>query len=106
VAVGVALDTLYSARAGIAPDSLIERVFPVLRKLRFTIHHPALDSRAADGRRELLGGLDEFREHLGGRLTLLMLCDVGRGIDVHDVDLPLMERCIDELRSMSSAWGG
>ncbi len=102
VAVGVALDALYSARAGIAPDSLIERVFPVMRGLHLAIHHPALDQRGADGQREVLAGLDEFREHLGGGLTLLMLCDIGRGMDVHHVDQPLLDQCIDELRSMAS----
>ena len=104
VAVGVALDTLYSARAGIATDSLVERVFPVMRRLHLAIHHPALDQRDADGQREVLAGLDEFREHLGGELTLLMLRDIGHGVDVHAVDHKLLERCIDELRSMASAW--
>jgi len=101
VAVGVALDTLYSARAGIAPESLVGRVFPVMRGLRFATYHPALDWRDPLNQREVLAGLDEFREHLGGELTLLMLCGIGRGIDVHQVDLKLLEDCIDELRSMA-----
>lgn len=100
VAVGVALDTLYSARAGIAPASLVERFFPVMRGLRFPVYHPALDWRDSPGQREVLAGLDEFREHLGGELTLLMLREIGQGIDVHEVDLALMESCIDELRAM------
>jgi 3-dehydroquinate synthase len=104
VAVGVALDTLYSARAGIAPASLVERVFRVMRALRLAIHHPGLDQRGADGQREVLAGLDEFREHLGGELTLLMLRDIGNGIDVHEVDHKLLESCIDQLRSMASEW--
>lgn len=101
VAVGLALDTLYSARSGIAPQSLVERVFPVLRGLRLALHHPALDWRDALDQRKVLAGLDEFREHLGGELTLLMLQDIGHGIDVHEVDYALVESCIDELAGMA-----
>ena len=47
----------------------------------------------------MLDGLDEFREHLGGRLTVLLLEDVGRGIDVHQLDETLIGDCINELRT-------
>ena len=100
VAVGLALDTLYSARAGLAPAALIERVFPVLHALRFTIYHPALDWRDEDGRRVVLQGLDEFREHLGGELTVLMLREIGSGEDVHRIDPGILGTCIDELRAL------
>jgi 3-dehydroquinate synthase len=101
VAVGLALDTLYSARAGIAPQSLVDRVFPVLKGLRLAVYHPALDWRDALDQRKVLAGLDEFREHLGGELTLLMLQDIGHGIDVHEVDYALVESCMDELGAMA-----
>jgi 3-dehydroquinate synthase len=100
VAVGLALDTLYSSRAGLAPVSLIERVFPVLHGLRLTIYHPALDWRDENDRRMVLEGLDEFREHLGGELTVLMLQDIGQGVDVHRMDSVLVGGCIDTLRGI------
>lgn len=98
VAVGLALDTLYSARSGMAPAALADRTLAVLRKLRMAVHHPALDERDAAGRRLVFAGLDEFREHLGGELTVLMLEDIGRARDVHRLEWPLLDRCIDELR--------
>jgi 3-dehydroquinate synthase len=100
VATGLALDTLYSARAGLAPAGLVERVFPVLNALHLTIYHPALDWRDEDGRRVVLQGLDEFREHLGGELTVLMLREIGRGEDVHQFDRKILGQCIDELRAL------
>jgi 3-dehydroquinate synthase len=99
VAIGLALDTLYSARAGLAPAAVAERVFRVLADLRLAIYHPALDWLDVSGRRRVFDGLDEFREHLGGELTLLMLQDIGVGTDVHRIDLALVGECIDELRS-------
>ncbi len=99
VAVGVALDTLYSARAGLLKFSIAEQVLRVLDGLQLGIYHPALDWLDESGRRRVLDGLDEFREHLGGRLTVLLLEDVGRGIDVHEIDETLLGDCINELRT-------
>jgi 3-dehydroquinate synthase len=39
-------------------------------------------------------GLEEFRQHLGGRLTVTMLEGVGRPIDVHEVDRVRMAEAI------------
>mgnify|MGYP000450383222 CR=1 FL=1 len=98
VAIGLGLDTLYSIRAGFAPTNLADRVFRILSSLQLPIHHPALDWLDETGRRRLFSGLDEFREHLGGELTVLMLQDIGSGIDVHRIDTEIMAACIDELR--------
>ena len=98
VAIGVALDTLYSTRAGLAPASLAARVFPVLCGLKLELYHPALDWRDESGRRQVLDGLDEFREHLGGALTVLMLKGIGQGVDVHQINPQLVGEGIDELR--------
>jgi 3-dehydroquinate synthase len=100
VAAGLALDTLYSARSGLAPATLADRVLAVLQGLRLMIYHPALDWLDEGDRRMVLDGLDEFREHLGGELTVLMLQDIGQGIDVHRMDPALIGACIDELRGI------
>lgn len=105
VAIGLALDTLYSVRVGLAPAALAERVFPILSGLRLAIHHPALDWLDETGRRRVLDGLDEFREHLGGELTVLMLQGIGQGLDVHHIDAELVGECIDELRGLSQGVG-
>ncbi len=99
VGVGVALDTLYSARSGMLDFSIAERVLHVLEALGISIYHPALDWEDAHGRRRVLDGLDEFREHLGGELTVLLLKDVGVGADVHHLDAGLLGECINELRT-------
>lgn len=103
VAIGVALDTLYSTAAGLAPSGLADRVLRVLGILRLPLHHPLLDQRSSAGQALVLEGLDEFREHLGGDLTVLMLEDVGRGRDVHEIDGNLMIRCIERLAEAARA---
>ena len=51
------------------------------------------------GHRRILAGLDEFREHLGGELTVLLLADIGKGTDIHEFDMELLEKSIAELHT-------
>jgi len=46
----------------------------------------------------LLDGLAEFREHLGGELTITLLRSIGEGVEVHDIREPLIEEAIGQLR--------
>ena len=101
--IGVALDPPYSAKMGIASPELAERVITVIQSLGLHIHHPGLDWTNEDGIRRVFEGIDEFREHLGGELTVLMLQDIGQGVDIHEIDLEVMGACIDELKARSTA---
>lgn len=97
VAIGLALDVLYSVEIGLIPSSLAERVLAVISALGLAAFHPALDQRDACGRRVVLDGLEEFREHLGGGLTVMMLGGLGCGVDVNEIDTEVLGRCIDLL---------
>ena len=101
VSIGLALDTLYSTRAGLAPADPARRVLRILAGLKLAVYHPALDWLDESGHRRVLGGLDEFREHLGGELTVLMLKEIGVGMDVHWIDPEIVGSCIDELRGIA-----
>jgi 3-dehydroquinate synthase len=79
--------------------SVADQILRVLEGLQIAIYHPALDWLDTAGRRRVLDGLDEFREHLGGRLTILLLADLGRGVDVHQLDEGLLGECVDELKA-------
>ncbi len=106
VAIGVALDTLYSARCGLLRECDAERVLNVLETLRMPMWHETLDLRDENGRRRVHEGLEEFREHLGGELTVLLLRELGRGQDVHALDEGLVDACIDELKRTAKLEAG
>ena len=36
--------------------------------------------------------LEEFREHLGGELTIMLLEKIGRGIEVHEIDPEMLKK--------------
>ena len=99
VAIGVALDARYSVLAGLLPPGAEERVARLLERLGFRLHHPALTRPDADGRMALMAGLDEFREHLGGDLTITLLEGLGRGREVHEIDGTLV---MDALRWLAA----
>jgi 3-dehydroquinate synthase len=52
----------------------------------------------SDGNPEILAGLDEFREHLGGELTITLLREIGHGVEVHEMNLPKIIEAICALR--------
>jgi 3-dehydroquinate synthase len=98
VAIGIALDTRYSVLAGLLGEGEDERVRRVLERLGFALWHDACDARADSGQRHLLKGLEEFREHLGGDLTVTLLQEIGTGVEVHTMDPALIGSAIDWLR--------
>jgi 3-dehydroquinate synthase len=81
VAIGVAVDTVYSSLVHGLPADAADRVLSCLCALGFRLAHPALHDVE-----RVLQGLEEFRQHLGGRLTLTMIARVGQPLEVHDID--------------------
>ncbi|MBM3855987.1 MAG: 3-dehydroquinate synthase [Verrucomicrobia bacterium] len=98
VAVGLALDVTYSRRAGLLPAPWAERILDVVARLGFTLFSPLLATRDAAGRPRVLEGLDEFREHMGGRLTIPLLRAPGDRVDVHEIEPALVEAALGELQ--------
>lgn len=98
VALGIALDTLYSADLGLLDRAAAERVLSLLERLGLPLWHRALAVAGPDGRPAVLQGIAEFREHLGGELTLTLLGGIGRGVEVHDVQEALVVENLARLR--------
>ncbi len=96
VAIGVAIDTAYSALSLGLPGADLARVLACLTRLGFVLDHPQLDDFEP-----LWAGLEEFRQHLGGRLTLTMLRGIGRPVDIHEVDRRLMQWAIRRVRVLA-----
>ncbi len=97
VSIGVALDTVYSWKSGRLSKEDAHRVLSLLVELKLPLYDEAYDLRDEDGRRRVFNGLEEFREHLGGELTIMLLKGVGIGENVHSMDESLLEYCIKYL---------
>ena len=97
VSIGVALDTLYSCRAGFLKPEAARAVIALLGHLGLPLWHEAL---AQD---DLLDGLREFREHLGGELKITLLSGIGEGFETDRIEADLMLAALDDLREVSHA---
>ncbi|MDG2053676.1 MAG: 3-dehydroquinate synthase [Phycisphaerales bacterium] len=92
VSIGLALDTLYATRIGLLDSSIALRTIDILTRLGLPVSHEKLRDVP-----KLLDGLEEFREHLGGQLAITMAIDIGKYIDVHEIDSRLIEQVTHEL---------
>lgn len=98
VAIGIAIDTRYSVLAGHLPKDSDTRVRCLLERLGFTLWNPILDCRDVNGELEVLRGIEDFREHLGGELCVTVLSAIGSGVEIHTMDRELVAKAIDWLR--------
>ena len=98
VAIGIALDVVYSRLAGLLKTRTCERILNLLERLGFKLYADELLDAGAKGKFRILDGLEEFREHLGGRLTITLLKEIGRAVEVHEMDRKKIVAAIHELR--------
>jgi 3-dehydroquinate synthase len=91
VAIGIAIDSTYSHRAGSIGAAELEQIIAVLEDVGFELDHPALRTL------EVERALSDFREHLGGKLCITLLKGIGSGFEVDEIDLPLMKSCVESL---------
>ncbi len=102
VAIGMALDTRYSTLQGLLEETSAERIYALLERLGFRLWHPAMEQQSGNANSALMAGLREFREHLGGELTITLLADIGHGVEVHAIDVQLVLQAIAWLKRRDS----
>jgi 3-dehydroquinate synthase len=99
VAFGIALDTAYSYLSGRINEGDARNIIDLLQTLGFAITHPLMEIN--DDRSPVLQGLNEFREHLGGKLTIMLLQSIGKGVEVHELDTELLKKSSQWLQQYS-----
>jgi 3-dehydroquinate synthase len=100
VAIGMAVDLIYSARIGLLERKTVERILGLMERVGFELWSDfLLEDVEVDGKsqRAVLRGLEEFREHLGGELTITLVPEVGQKIEVHEMDEVEILGALDEL---------
>lgn len=95
VAIGIALDSTYSWLKGMLSEEHLKRIVHLIKALGFDLYVSELSGEA------LLKGLEEFREHLGGELTIMLLEDIGKGVEVHEMDGELILQSVEKLKSFT-----
>src|SRR4051812_213926 len=100
VAIGIALDVIYSRRMGFFDARSADRILQLIEALGFDLFANELLNVDSDGDLMVLRGLEEFREHLGGRLTITLLKEIGKGFEVHEMNDAVVVESIQELQRL------
>jgi len=103
VAIGIALDSIYSHQKGFLSEDNLNRILELFQNFGFRIYDDRLSKQADDGQYEVLLGLEEFREHMGGKLTIPLLRDIGNQFEVNDMDGDLLVKSIECLRDRETS---
>ncbi|TPE44434.1 3-dehydroquinate synthase [Pontibacter mangrovi] len=98
VAIGIALDVVYSQLKGMITAAERDDVLELLQELGFSLFVPELAQKEPDGQLAVIKGLNEFREHLGGQLTIMLLQKLGEGREVHEMDEELVRQAVNYLQ--------
>ena len=101
VAIGIAVDSYYAMREGLITPELLERILDGLTACGLPIYLDYL-SRRTGGELDILTGLAEFREHLGGRLNVTLPNGLGAKCEVHHLDGAIIAEAIEYLRTRRS----
>lgn len=97
VGMGLLIDTQYAVLCGMLPEAVFQALKEVLAAFQLPFCSGPLEQRDRQGRRDVFAGLDEFREHLGGRLHITLPTAIGQKIEVTEIDGERMEQAIAAL---------
>ncbi len=102
VAAGIALDSYYAMKKGLIGRSDLLRIVQALTTCGLPVFYPEMTQRTADGELVLLEGLRDFREHLGGTLTVTLPDSIGARCEVHHINADAVEEGIFFLRDLAA----
>ena len=92
VSIGLAIDLQCSVQLGFLQEQVAQEAINLLQQFDLPVSHPMMYED------ELLEGIEEFREHLGGRLTILLLENIGKPVEVHELPESIVQSAIQSLR--------
>ncbi len=93
VAIGIAVDSIYSMLVGYLANDELEQILTLLIDLGFELNHPVLDKL------DIVKALAEFKEQLGGNLCITLLNTIGSGFEVNTINESLMAEAIEQLKN-------
>ena len=98
VAVGIALDSTYAMLKGLLTRAERDAIIGGLSDCSLPVWSPLLERPDAHGEPDVLVGLEQFREHLGGKLCITLPCSIGAKREVHRMNTALLNKAITLLK--------
>jgi 3-dehydroquinate synthase len=94
VAIGMAIDLTYAYLIDFIDLYTLKSILKVIKNVGFNLDVPVKTEKDLQ---KLLGGIEEFREHLGGQLTITLISEIGSKKDVNVIDIKKMQQAIKSL---------
>ncbi|MEM8828009.1 MAG: 3-dehydroquinate synthase [Cyanobacteria bacterium P01_G01_bin.19] len=104
VAIGIALDCTFSYLAGLLSQEDWQQIIITLQQLGFELYVPELSEGLMDAESSssIFSGIVEFREHLGGELAIMLLKEIGTGLEVNQVSIPTYVKAVLMLQEIEA----
>ena len=99
VVMGMCLDAIYSFKIKLLSQDEMIRIVTLCKKLGFAVYDKLMVMPDQHYENFMLKGLQEFREHLGGRLTIMLIDKIGNGVEVNEIDELLLLQAIENLNA-------
>jgi 3-dehydroquinate synthase len=106
VAIGIAIDMHCAVELGLVEAAECELVCAAMERCGLALWHDAMDRRTDDGALEIFAGLEQFREHLGGVLTLAMPAGLGDRTDINELPEEMVEHAAAALKERAKQCAG
>lgn len=100
VAVGIAVDSHCAMRQGLIGRADFDRIIRGISDCGLPVWVDLLARPGPDGAPAILEGLRDFREHLGGRLTITLPHGIGRRCEVHQISPDAVQEAVAELHRL------
>lgn len=92
VSIGIALDARVAVELGLQDAGTARRIVAILHALGLPTTHPLLQPTS-----RLVDGLEQFRQHLGGRLSVPLITTPGAFQEVHELPAGVVGRAVQAL---------
>lgn len=98
VSIGIALDSFYAWQRSLISRTELDRILAGMSNCGLPVWSQYLEIRDKEGRLEIENGLEEFRQHLGGRLTFTMPDGIGQSCELHEMDFDIVRQGVAFLK--------
>ena len=99
VAIGIALDSYYAWQTGHITEEAFNRIIKAFNETGLPVWSSLLERQTSSGEPEILCGLDDFQEHLGGELHITIPSPIGNKIEITEMDKNIIIEAVKRIKN-------
>jgi len=100
VSIGIAIDSAYAMLEGRISEDDFKALAAAMKNSGLPIKSELLERLDSNGEPDILKGVEQFREHLGGELCITLPNPIGSRIEVHEIDYVKLKEALKIVQSI------